>query len=49
MHIAILTFEGFKATAGAIHYVTPMGEKEDYVARTMRDITPFLQLEPVAA
>jgi len=31
----------------AIHYVAPVGEKEDYVARTMRNITPYLA--PIAA
>jgi hypothetical protein len=26
-----------------MHYVAPVGEKEDYVSRAMRNITPFLE------
>lgn len=29
--------------AAAIHYVAPVGEKEDYVARAMGNITPYLE------
>ncbi|MBN3752187.1 AraC family transcriptional regulator [Paraburkholderia sp. Tr-20389] len=38
----IARLEGIDAAANAIHYVAPVGEKEDYVARAMRNITPFL-------
>ena len=33
----------------AMHYVAPVGEKEDYVERAMRNITPFLAPVPAAA
>ncbi len=39
----IARFEGVDAAASAMHYVAPVGEKEEYVARAMRNITPFLQ------
>jgi hypothetical protein len=31
-----------------MHYVAPVGEKEDYVERAMRNITPFLETAPAA-
>ena len=31
-----------EAAESAIHYVAPVGEKEDYVARAMRNIVPYL-------
>ena len=34
--------EGPDAAAAALHYVAPVGEKDDYVARAMRHITPCL-------
>nr|WP_314902149.1 DJ-1/PfpI family protein [uncultured Deefgea sp.] len=34
--------EGEAAAQDAIHYVAPVGEKEDYVARTMRNIRAYL-------
>ena len=33
---------GVDEARSAIHYVAPVGEKEDYVARAMRNVTPFL-------
>ncbi|QEI08898.1 AraC family transcriptional regulator [Pigmentiphaga aceris] len=33
----------------AIHYVAPVGEKEDYVTRAMRNITPYLETSRAAA
>ena len=33
---------GVEEARSAIHYVAPVGEKEDYVSRAMRNITPFL-------
>jgi transcriptional regulator GlxA family with amidase domain len=39
----IARLEGVDAAASAIHYVAPVGEKEEYVARAMRNIEPFLQ------
>lgn len=38
----IARLEGIDAARSAIHYVAPVGEKEDYVSRAMRNITPFL-------
>lgn len=38
--------EGAEAAASALHYVAPVGEKEEYVERAMRNITPYL---PAAA
>ena len=34
--------EGLDAAASAIHYVAPVGEKDDYVERAMRNIGPYL-------
>lgn len=34
--------EGLQAAMDALHYVAPVGEKEDYVGRAMRNIAPFL-------
>lgn len=33
---------GVEAARSALHYVAPVGEKEEYVARALRNITPFL-------
>lgn len=38
----IARLEGMEAARSAMHYVAPVGEKDDYVARAMRNITPFL-------
>jgi transcriptional regulator GlxA family with amidase domain len=34
--------EGEEAARAALHYVAPVGEKEEYVARAMRNVTPYL-------
>jgi transcriptional regulator GlxA family with amidase domain len=34
--------EGIAAAESAIHYIAPVGEKDDYVARAMKHITPYL-------
>lgn len=39
----IARLEGIEAARSAMHYVAPVGEKDDYVARAMRNITPFLE------
>jgi transcriptional regulator GlxA family with amidase domain len=39
----IARLEGIAAAKSAMHYVAPVGEKDDYVARAMRNITPFLE------
>jgi hypothetical protein len=38
MHVAILI--------NAMHYVAPVGEKDEYVAGAMKNITPFLEVAP---
>ncbi|MFE1955840.1 DJ-1/PfpI family protein [Streptomyces sp. NPDC059524] len=37
---------GVEAAASALHYVAPVGEKEEYVERALRNVTPYL---PAAA
>ena len=39
----IARLEGIEAAKSAMHYVAPVGEKDDYVARALRNITPFLE------
>ncbi len=34
--------EGDEAARSALHYVAPVGEKEEYVSRAMNNIAPFL-------
>jgi transcriptional regulator GlxA family with amidase domain len=38
----IASLEGIDAAQSALHYVAPVGEKEEYVSRAMRNITPYL-------
>jgi len=38
----IARLEGIDAAKNAMHYVAPVGEKDEYVSRAMRNITPFL-------
>jgi transcriptional regulator GlxA family with amidase domain len=38
----IARLEGVDAAESALHYVAPVGEKEEYVARAMRHIAPYL-------
>jgi transcriptional regulator GlxA family with amidase domain len=38
----IARLEGVDAAESALHYVAPVGEKDDYVTRAMRNITPYL-------
>ena len=33
---------GIEAARSAMHYVAPVGEKEQYISRAMQNITPFL-------
>jgi transcriptional regulator GlxA family with amidase domain len=35
--------EGEEAAKSALHYVAPVGEKEEYVARAMKNLAPYLQ------
>lgn len=39
----IARLEGVEAARSAMHYVAPVGEKDDYVERAMRNIMPFLE------
>jgi hypothetical protein len=38
----IARLEGANAAEAALHYVAPVGEKDEYVARAMRNVTPYL-------
>jgi transcriptional regulator GlxA family with amidase domain len=38
----IARLEGSEAAKSALRYVAPVGEKEEYVARAMRNIAPYL-------
>ena len=38
----ISRLEGLEAARSAMHYVAPVGEKEQYIARAMQNIMPFL-------
>jgi transcriptional regulator GlxA family with amidase domain len=38
----IARLEGAPAAKSALHYVAPVGEKDEYVSRAMRHIAPFL-------
>lgn len=44
---------GLDAARSALHYVAPVGEKDDFVSRAMRNISPYLASEaggiPIAA
>lgn len=42
-------FEGLDAARSAIHYVAPVGEKDEYVARAMANLAPYLHPAPVSA
>lgn len=40
--------EGEEAARTALHYVAPVGEKEEYVSRAMQNIAPYLATSSVA-
>ena len=40
---------GVEAAKAALHYVAPVGEKQDYVARAMKNIRPYLSVERALA
>jgi transcriptional regulator GlxA family with amidase domain len=44
----IARLEGIEAAESAVHYVAPVGEKEDYVLRAMGNITPYLPEKQIA-
>src|SRR5688572_23529831 len=39
----IARLRGAEAARSAMHYVAPVGEKDDYVSRAMRNITPYIE------
>ncbi|MDP9901431.1 DJ-1/PfpI family protein [Variovorax ginsengisoli] len=39
---------GVEEARSAMHYVAPVGEKEEHVARAMRNIAPYLDVAPAA-
>ncbi len=41
----IARLEGEEAASAALHYVAPVGEKEEYVSRAMKNIAPYLQAQ----
>lgn len=45
----IARLEGVDAAKSAMHYVAPVGEKDDYVTRAMRNLTPLLDRALVAS
>jgi transcriptional regulator GlxA family with amidase domain len=45
----IARLEGVEAARSAMHYVAPVGEKDEYVARAMRNITPYLEAAAATA
>jgi transcriptional regulator GlxA family with amidase domain len=45
----IARLDGIETAQDALRYVAPVGEKEDYVERAMRNVTPYLPKATVAA
>jgi transcriptional regulator GlxA family with amidase domain len=45
----IARLEGIQAAQSAMHYVAPVGEKDQYISRMMQNITPFLDGTSAAA
>jgi len=39
----IARLEGIEAAGSAMHYVAPVGEKEEYVSRMLANISPFVE------
>jgi transcriptional regulator GlxA family with amidase domain len=44
----ITRLAGRDAAEGALHYVAPVGEKQDYIDRALRNISPYLPAPPPA-
>jgi hypothetical protein len=43
----IATLVDVETARSALHYVAPVGEKDEYIARTLRNIAPYLpQITP---
>jgi len=45
----IARLDGIETAQDALHYVAPVGEKEEYVARAMRNVMPYLPEASAAA
>jgi transcriptional regulator GlxA family with amidase domain len=45
----IARLAGINAAEAALHYVAPVGEKEEYIARAMRNVQPYLATQTQAA
>lgn len=45
----IARLEGIEAARAALHYVAPVGEKDEYVERMLRNISPYLELSSMLA
>jgi hypothetical protein len=45
----IARLEGVEAARGALHYVAPVGEKDEYIERALGNITPYLPSALVSA
>jgi len=45
----IARLDSIEAARDAMHYVAPVGEKEEYVERAMRNIAPYLNREPITS
>lgn len=44
----IARVEGIEAAKSAIHYVAPVGEKEEYVERALKNVVPYLPQQSCA-
>ncbi|KJV34882.1 AraC family transcriptional regulator [Aquitalea magnusonii] len=44
----IARLEGMQAARDALHYVAPVGEKEEYLARALQHVSPYLNADSVA-
>lgn len=45
----IARLHGLEAAEHAMHYVAPVGEKDEYVARALRNVTPYLEPAAISA
>lgn len=45
----ITRLEGLEAAASALHYLAPVGEKEDYVSHALNNLNPYLPSEIIAS
>lgn len=45
----IARLHGLEAAEHALHYVAPVGEKDEYVERALRNVTPYLEPAAISA